>query len=186
MGLSTTFLMALCLSMDAFAVSIADGARARQQRFSHTFQLAFTFGLFQGLMPFIGWTVGLGFKDIISSADHWIAFGLLGIIGGRMIYADIHGRDRDEKEPVAPRGVTTLLVLAVATSIDALAVGFSLTFVKSILLPALAIGLVTFSLCLAGVHLGHKYRRIGQSRVQTVGGVILIAIGVKILVEHLS
>jgi putative Mn2+ efflux pump MntP len=178
--------MALGLSMDAFAVSIADGARAPQRKFSHAFQLALTFGLFQALMPLVGWMVGLGFKDLISSLDHWIAFGLLGIIGGRMIYADIHGGDKDEKEPVAPRGVTTLLVLAAATSIDALVAGFSLTFVKSILLPVLAIGLVTFFLCLAGVHLGHKYRRISRSRIQIVGGVILIAIGVKILVEHLS
>ena len=185
MGLSTTFLMALGLSMDAFAVSVADGAHARQQRFSHAFQLALTFGLFQALMPLIGWMMGLGFKDIISSVDHWIAFGMLGLVGGKMIYSDLRAKAEGVEESFVPGGVTTLLVLAVATSIDALAVGFSLTFLPSILMPVLIIGLVTFFLCLAGVHLGQRYRRIGRSKIQAVGGAILIAIGIKILIEHL-
>lgn len=137
-------------------------------------------------MPLIGWAVGLGFKDLISSADHWVAFGLLGLVGGKMIYGDLRGKAEAEPEPLPPAGATTLLVLAVATSIDALAVGFSLTFVGSILLPVLAIGLVTFFLCFAGVHLGHRYSRFGRGKVQLVGGTILIVIGVKILVEHLS
>ncbi|HEX9919236.1 MAG TPA: manganese efflux pump MntP family protein [Pyrinomonadaceae bacterium] len=186
MGLSTTLLMALGLSMDAFAVSVADGARGRQRRFSHAFQLALTFGLFQALMPLIGWTVGLGFKDIISSVDHWIAFGMLGLVGGKMIYGDLRAKAEGVEESFVPGGVTTLLVLAVATSIDALAVGFSLTFLPSILLPVLVVGVVTFSLCLAGVHLGQRYRRFGRSKIQAVGGAILIAIGIKILIEHLS
>lgn len=186
MGLSTTFFMALGLSMDAFAVSVADGARVRQQRLSRAFQLAFTFGLFQALMPVIGWTVGLGFKDLVSSADHWVAFGLLGLVGGRMIYADIRGKAEDMPEPSTQGGLATLIVLAVATSIDALVVGFSLTFVRSILLPVLIIGLVTFCLCFAGARLGHKYSRFGSGKIQTVGGAILIAIGIKILIEHLS
>lgn len=178
--------MALGLSMDAFAVSVADGARARQYKLGHAFQLALTFGLFQALMPLIGWMVGLGFKDIISSADHWIAFGLLGLVGGRMIYSDVRGGAEDRPEQLAPRGVATILVLALATSIDALVVGFSLTLVGSILLPAFVIGLVTFGLCFAGGRLGHKYGYFGRGKVQAVGGIILIAIGVKILVEHLS
>lgn len=185
MDLSTTFLLALGLSMDAFAVSVADGARARQQRFSHAMLLALTFGLFQALMPLIGWTVGLGFKDIISSVDHWIAFVMLGLVGGKMIYGDLRAKAEGVEESLVPGGVTTLLVLAVATSIDALAVGFSLIFLPSILLPVLVIGLVTFFLCLAGVHLGHRYSRFGRSKVQSVGGAILIAIGIKILIEHL-
>ncbi|HEU4594845.1 MAG TPA: manganese efflux pump MntP family protein [Pyrinomonadaceae bacterium] len=178
--------MAVGLAMDAFAVSVADGARAPQLRLSRAFLLALTFGLFQALMPLIGWAVGLGFKDLISSADHWIAFGLLGLVGGKMIYADLRGKAEVEPEPLPQTGAMTLLVLAVATSIDALAVGFSLTFVESILLPVSAIGLVTFSLCLAGVHLGHRYSRLSKGRVQMIGGAILIVIGVKILVEHLS
>lgn len=132
----------------------------------------------------IGWTVGTGFKDLISSVDHWIAFGLLGLVGGKMIYSDPDGQAGAVEESFAPGGVTTLLVLAVATSIDALAVGFSLTFLPSILLPVLVIGLVTFCLCLTGVHLGQRYRRFGRSKVQAVGGAILIAIGFKILIEH--
>lgn len=178
--------MALGLSMDAFAVSIADGSREPQLRLRYAFRLAFTFGLFQALMPLIGWTVGLGFKGIISSVDHWIAFGLLGLVGGKMIYADMRAKVEEQPKSVMPQGVTTLLILAVATSIDALAVGFSLTFVGSILLPVIVIGLVTFFLCFTGVYLGHKYSRLGQGRVQAIGGVILIAIGVKILIEHLS
>jgi putative Mn2+ efflux pump MntP len=177
--------MALSLSMDAFAVSVADGAHARQRRFSHAFQLAFTFGLFQALMPLIGWTVSLGFKDIISSIDHWVAFSLLGLVGGKMIYSDLRAKAEGVEESFVPGGVTTLLVLAVATSIDALAVGLSLTFLPSILLPVLVIGVVTFSLCLAGVHLGQRYRRFGGSKVQAVGGAVLIAIGIRILIEHL-
>ncbi len=176
--------MAFGLAMDAFAVSVADGSRTPRLRLRRAFALALAFGLFQGLMPLIGWAAGLGFKDFISSADHWVAFGLLGLVGGKMIYGDLRGKAEAEKRP--PAGATTLLVLAVATSIDALAVGFGLTFVESILLPALVIGVVTFSLCFAGVHLGHRYSRFGGGKAQTAGGVILVAIGVKILVEHLS
>jgi putative Mn2+ efflux pump MntP len=185
-GLYTTFFMAVGLSMDAFAVSVADGSRATHLRLGRAFGLALTFGLFQALMPLAGWAVGLGFKDFISSADHWVAFGLLGLVGGKMIYGDLRAKAGAEEEAHAPAGVTTLLVLAVATSIDALAVGFSLTFVSSILVPVITIGLVTFILCLAGVHLGHRYNHLGRGKVQIVGGAILIAIGVKILVEHLS
>jgi manganese efflux pump family protein len=186
MELYTTLFMAVGLSMDAFAVSVADGSRAPRLRRRRALSLALTFGLFQSLMPLIGWTAGIGFKDLISSADHWIAFGLLGLIGGKMIYADLRGETKAEPGPLPPAGATTLLVLAVATSIDALAVGFSLTFLESILLPVLAIGLVTFLACFAGVHLGHKYSRLGRGKAQTFGGAILIAIGVKILIEHLS
>lgn len=186
MDLSTTFLIALGLSMDAFAVAVADGARSRQQRFGHALQLAFTFGLFQALMPLLGWTVGLGFKDIISSVDHWIAFVMLGLVGVKMIYSDLRAKAEGVEESFVPGGMTTLLALAVATSIDALAVGFSLTFLSSILLPVLIVGLVTFFLCLAGVHLGQRYSRFGRSKVQAVGGAILIVIGTKILIEHLA
>lgn len=186
MGLYTTFLMAVGLSTDAFAVSVADGSRATHLRLGRAFGLALSFGLFQALMPLAGWALGLGFKDLISSADHWVAFGLLGLVGGRMIYGDLRAKAGAEDEMPRAAGVTTLLVLAVATSIDALAVGFSLTFLSSILVPVITIGLVTFILCLAGVLLGHRYNRLGRGKIQIVGGVILIAIGVKILVEHLS
>jgi putative Mn2+ efflux pump MntP len=183
MGLATTFLLALGLSADAFAVSITDGARSTRIGLRHALTVALAFGVFQGVMPLIGWVAGRGFADAFSDIDHWIAFALLGFIGGRMIYADL--RPHAEETPV-PRGAATLLVLAVATSIDALAVGFGLTFVGTILVPALVIGVVTFIVCLAGVYLGHRYRDLTHGRVQLVGGLILIAIGTKILFEHLG
>ncbi len=99
MGLYTTLFMAFGLAMDAFAVSVADGSRTPRLRLRRAFALALAFGLFQGLMPLIGWAAGLGFKDFISSADHWVAFGLLGLVGGKMIYGDLRGKAEAEKRP---------------------------------------------------------------------------------------
>lgn len=172
--------------MDAFAVAVADGSRAHRLRATRALKLAALFGLFQGLMPFIGWLIGLGVKDMVSSVDHWIAFGLLGAIGGKMIYADLRPKGEPAAEVKDSSGALTLLVLAVATSIDALAVGFSLTFLSSILYPVLIIGATTFALSLAGVHLGHRFKRFGGGKVQVFGGLVLIGVGCKILVEHLS
>ena len=170
MGLYTTLFMAFGLSMDAFAVSVADGSRAPRLRRWRALSLALTFGLFQALMPLIGWAVGVGLKDLVSSADHWVAFGLLGLVGGKMIHADLRGKAEAEAERPSTAGVTTLLVVAVATSIDALAVGFSLALFESVLLPVLAIGPVTFSACFAGVHLGHRYSRLGRARTRRSAG----------------
>jgi putative Mn2+ efflux pump MntP len=183
MGLATTFLIALGLSADAFAVAVSDGAQTLRITFRHALSVALAFGVFQAVMPVIGWVAGRGFADAFAAVDHWIAFGLLGVIGARMIYADL--RPGPPEAPV-PRGATTLLVLAVATSIDALAVGFGLAFVDTILIPVLIIGVVTFTVCFAGVYLGHRYRHLARGKVQLVGGVILIAIGTKILLEHLG
>ena len=143
------------------------------------------FGFFQGVMPVIGWAIGVKFIDLISAWDHWIAFGLLFIIGGKMIYDDLTS---GEEEGVDEHSISIyqLLLLALATSIDALAVGFSLIFLKSILLPVLIIGIVTFALSLAGFYLGHKYKHFGHNKTRIIGGLILIAIGTKILIEHLS
>ena len=171
MGLATTFFMALGLSMDAFAASISDGARAPRLRQAYALRVAPTFAAFQAGMPLIGWAVGQGFAAIIQSVDHWIAFGLLGVIGARMIHADLRPKAPGVPATDAlPHGWRTLLIVAVATSIDALVVGFSLTFVGSILVVAAVIGLVTFAMCLVGINIGHRYRHLAQGKVQALGG----------------
>lgn len=185
MSIYTNLLLALGLAMDAFAVSVANGSATKKFRSWEAVKLALLFGLFQGLMPVIGWAIGITFKDFISAADHWIAFFLLGIIGGKMIYDDLSA-DNSEEADESGVGIYALLLLAFATSIDALAVGFSLTFLHSILFPVLLIGLVTFVLSLTGVYLGHNYKHLGRNKARIIGGIILIAIGTKILIEHLS
>lgn len=170
--------------MDAFAVATASGSATRKIRFVEAFKVAFLFGLFQGVMPVIGWLIGSNFKDIVSAWDHWIAFGLLVVIGGKMIYDDLKPGD-EEGVDESEMGIYQLLILALATSIDALAVGFSLIFLDSIFLPVIIIGVVTFTLSLAGVYLGHRYKDFGHNKTRIVGGIILIGIGTKILIEHL-
>lgn len=182
----TDLLLAFGLAMDAFAVAVASGSATHKIRFTDAFKLAFLFGLFQGVMPVIGWMIGLNFKDVVSAWDHWIAFVLLGIIGGKMIYDDLKAGDEDEGVDESKIGIYRLLLLALATSIDALAVGFGLIVLDSILLPVIIIGVVTFALSLAGVYLGHRYKHFGHNKTRIVGGIILIVIGTKILIEHLS
>ncbi|HLM00638.1 MAG TPA: manganese efflux pump MntP family protein [Pyrinomonadaceae bacterium] len=191
MNIFTSLFLAFGLAMDAFAVAVARGSAGGggRWRWAPAFRLAALFGFFQALMPVIGWSAGLGFKDLIGWFDHWLAFALLSAVGGKMIYDDLKtGSDIEagESGEAAKSGnLLSLLVLAVATSIDAMAVGFSLTFLASILMPVLTIGLVTFALSLAGVYLGHKYRRFGRGKARLVGGLVLIGIGTKILFEHL-
>lgn len=172
--------------MDAFAVAVASGSATHKIRFTEALKLAFLFGLFQGVMPVIGWMIGLNFKDVVSAWDHWIAFVLLGIIGGKMIYDDLKAGDGGEGVDESTISIYQLLILALATSIDALAVGFGLIVLDSILLPVIIIGVVTFALSLAGVYLGHRYKDFGHNKTRVIGGIILIIIGTKILIEHLS
>ena len=187
MSFFTSFLLAFGLAMDAFAVAVARGSAAGRFRWAEGFKVAALFGFFQAFMPIVGWATGLRFKDTIQSFDHWLAFALLSAIGGKMIYDDLKIDDRTEnKDDANPGGFFSLLVLAVATSIDAMAVGFSLTFLGSIFTPVLIIGFVTFALSLAGVCLGNRFRNFGGGKAKLVGGLILISIGAKILVEHLS
>ncbi|HEX8248509.1 MAG TPA: manganese efflux pump MntP family protein [Pyrinomonadaceae bacterium] len=189
MNIFTSLFLALGLAMDAFAAAVANGSAARRWRWAEAFQLAVLFGFFQALMPVIGWAAALNFKEQIQSFDHWLAFVLLSAIGGKMIYDDLKTDDdaADEgKKAAQSGGILSLLVLAVATSIDALAVGFSLTFLDSILTPVFTIGAVTFALSLAGVYLGHRYRHFGRGKARLLGGLVLIGIGIKILIEHLS
>ena len=179
----TIMLIAVGLAMDAFAVSISKGLVLTHNRRRYAFLLASFFGGFQALMPLIGWFVGQSFQEFIMSIDHWIAFGFLSLIGAKMI------SDSTKKE--AQNGETdlrlhTLLALAVATSIDALIVGLSFAFLQtSIVEPILLIGAITFSLSLVGFYFGCGLGRVFGNRIKIVGGLILIAIGIRILIEHL-
>jgi len=169
--------------MDAFAVSIAKGITVKRNRRRTAILLASLFGGSQALMPVIGWLAGISFRDVIMGIDHWIAFGLLGFIGAKMIYESTKDEDGDEKDI----SLHLALTLAVATSIDALMVGLSFAFLEtSILVPILIIGTVTFVLSLVGFVFGAGMGKVFGKKVEVVGGVILILIGIQILVEHLT
>jgi len=175
-------LVAVGLAMDAFAVSIAKGIVTENARRKSALLIASFFGGFQMLMPAVGYFAGLGFREIIVGIDHWLAFGLLTLIGLKMIY--------DSTSSKTEEGTTlkfhALLTLSVATSIDALMVGLSFAFLQeSVLEPILAIGFVTFSLSLIGFFFGCGLGRVFGNRVKIVGGLILITIGLRILLEHL-
>jgi manganese efflux pump family protein len=178
----TIILIAVGLAMDAFAVSIAKGITVKRDRRRTAILLASLFGGFQALMPVIGWLAGLGLKDMIMEIDHWIAFGLLAFIGVKMIYESTKS-ESDEGSDVT---LTIALTLAVATSIDALMVGLGFAFLEtSILVPVAVIGLVTLALSLVGFVFGSGLGKVFGKKIQIVGGLILILIGTKILVEHL-
>jgi len=185
MDLLTLLGLALALAMDAFAVALGTAVTSPGLTRGHLFRLSWHFGLFQALMPIIGWLAGLTVQKWIVSFDHWIAFGLLCFIGGRMLWGAFHPDDQAERSD--PTRGWSLVMLSVATSIDALAVGLTLAMLNvSIWFPALLIGLVAGVLTIVGILLG---RRLGQQwgrRVEVLGGLILIGIGVKILTEHLA
>jgi putative Mn2+ efflux pump MntP len=180
--------IALSLSMDAFAVSVSSGVGIRDLKFFHALRASFFFGLFQFLMPLAGWCLGSVFTSYIEAFDHWIAFGLLAFIGGKMLVEALRrGPDRTGKTAAGDiRGLKTLLILSVATSIDALAAGISLSIMGSgVWLSAAIIGGVTFLVCLCGFEFGRRVGLVLEKWAQTAGGLILIGIGVKILVQHL-
>ena len=183
MGLWELFLVAVGLSMDAFAVSVCKGLSVPAVRLRHSLICGAYFGLFQALMPLLGWLLGVQFQGMITSVDHWIAFALLAVIGVNMIR-----ESREEGEDVdcsfTPRA---MLPLAVATSIDALAVGVTFAFLKVLILPAVTfIGLTTFFLSAAGVRVGAVFGARFRSGAELAGGVILVLMGTKILLEHLG
>ena len=183
------FLMGVGLSMDAFAVSICKGLGMRKVNKKQALVIGLFFGGFQALMPFIGWLLGSQFEKYITSIDHWIAFILLGIIGGKMIVESVKPDKEDDevKEMDAPLDLKEMFVLAVATSIDALAVGVSLAFLKVAILPAvLFIGCITFVCSAAGVKIGSIFGDKYQSKAELCGGIILILIGIKILLDGLG
>jgi len=186
MGTLTLIGIAIGLAMDAFAVSIAAGLTLKHVDARQTVRLAWHFGLFQAFMPVIGWFAGRSVERWIAPVDHWIAFALLATIGGRMIYESFSDHD-DERPAVDPTRGWSLVVLSVATSIDALAVGLSLALLGvSIWLPALVIGVVAFVFTAVGLHVGRRFGTLLGRRVETVGGVVLIVIGLRILIEHLG
>lgn len=183
MSLIELFLVALGLSMDAFAVSICKGLSVKKLELRQALLTGLYFGGFQALMPLLGWLLGFRFEDMISRVDHWIAFFLLLIIGGNMIK-----ESRAEAERLSDDfSFKTMLLLAVATSIDALAVGISFAFLSVDIAPAAAlIGIITFALSAAGCYIGRAFGAKYKSRAELAGGVILILIGTKILLEHLG
>lgn len=183
MAPGSLMLIAVGLSMDAFAVSASNGVVNKQSRVLQALLLAVFFGSFQGLMALAGWSVGSLAHDLVTAVDHWIAFFLLAAIAGKMIYESF-----GDEAPVTFGGLLnlcTILALSVATSVDALAVGIGLSFLKSSILdPVVIIGLTTFFLTLVGAALGHVLGKMVGKRFELLGGLILLAIGIKILVEH--
>lgn len=185
MDVLTLLLLAVGVSADAFAVAVGHGAAAKRLLRSEAIRMAVFFGAFQAIMPAIGWYVGHRLQQLIMAYDHWLAFSLLAAIGGKMIWDDLAGGE-GEKDSGEPIGNWHLLTLAVATSIDALAVGVGLLFLPSIAATAITIGSVTFGFSLAGVLLGHRFKSLARKRSKTVGGLILILIGTRILLDHLG
>jgi manganese efflux pump family protein len=174
------------LSMDAFAVSVAAGISLKRHALRTTFRLAFHFGLFQALMPVIGWSAGSFFAEYVQAWDHWLAFGLLLVIGARMCMEGLRP-DSSRREAGDPSKGLSLVMLSVGTSIDALAVGFSLAFLGvPVATPALIIGITTLAISAVGYHLGVFIgQRLPLGRAANIlGGMTLIAIGIKILFEH--
>ena len=184
MGLIELFLIAVGLSMDAFAVSVCKGLAMPKCTFKKAAIVGLWFGGFQALMPAIGYILGAQFQEAIASIDHWIAFVLLALIGGNMIHEAL---DNDEEEADASLNVKTMFLLAVATSIDALAIGITFAFLKVNIIPAVCfIGIVTFIISFAGVKIGNVFGARYKNKAEIVGGVILILLGMKILLEHLG
>ena len=186
MGIGELFLIGISLSMDAFAVSVCKGLSMKTIHRKGTFVTALFFGGFQALMPLIGWMLGKQFEKYIVAVDHWIAFLLLAFIGVNMIREALSEEDQSCPASYA-LDYRELLMLAIATSIDALAVGITFAFLQVEILPAITlIGCTTFVLSLVGVLVGHKFGSKYQQRAAIAGGVILILIGLKILLEHLG
>ncbi len=196
----STLLISLSLSLDAFAVSVGSGICSNNLRRFHIFRAAFAFGLFQFLMPVIGWYLGNSFRSYIEKFDHWIAFGLLAIVGVKMIIesrgeqaepcpasentAAAAGNKSSDKFDV--KNIGPLFALAVATSIDALAVGLSYSLIdQAIWVPALTIGGITFAVSLFGFEFGKRIGMVFEKWAQIIGGIVLILIGTKILLEHI-
>ena len=183
MSIIELFVIAVGLSMDAFAVSICKGLSVRKLRSRHAFSTAIWFGGFQALMPLIGYFVGISFADFVTNVDHWIAFVLLALIGSNMVK---ESREKDEVEACPDFSFREMLALAVATSIDALAVGVTFAFLKiNIWTAALVIGVTTAAISGAGLKIGNVFGSRYKSKAELMGGIILIAMGTRILVEHL-
>ena len=182
--LTITFI-ATGLAMDCFAVSITSGIAIKNLRINYALQIALFFGSFQAIMPVIGWFAGRGLRDFISGVDHWVAFGLLGLIGLKMIYEST--KLESDKKEINPLNIYVLSMLSIATNIDALAVGVSFAFLKiSLVTSIIIIGTITFILSFIGVFVGNRTGHFFENKIELAGGLILIGIGTKILLEHLA
>lgn len=184
MGIFELFVLAVGLSMDAFAVSVCKGLAMARCDVKKAMACGIWFGGFQALMPAIGYVLGRQFVDYITAIDHWIAFVLLAFIGGNMIREAVSGEEEETDDSL---DIKTMFLLAVATSIDALAVGVTYAFLQVQIVPAVTfIGVITFSLSVAGVKIGNVFGLKYKSKAEITGGVILILMGTKILLEHLG
>jgi putative Mn2+ efflux pump MntP len=180
-------MIAVGLSMDAFAVSLCKGLCMKKLRYGHAAVIALFFGGFQMMMPLLGWLLGKQFEALITPVDHWVAFALLGYIGGRMIWEAARGKPDEACTVDEKLDYRELFLLAIATSIDALAVGITFAFLQTPILFAVAeIGVITFVLSFAGVLIGHRFGTRFKRKAEFGGGAVLILIGVKILLDHLG
>ena len=185
MGIVEIIFIAIGLAMDAFAVSVCKGLSMKKMSWKKAIIIALYFGIFQALMPVIGYALGIGFEESIKFIDHWIAFGLLAFIGGNMIKESL-SKDEDDNQN-DDVNFKTMVVLAVATSIDALAVGVTFAFLNvNLILVISIIGVLTFIISLLGVKIGNVFGDKFEKKAELAGGIILILIGLKILLEHLG
>lgn len=183
MTLFSLIVLAIGLCMDSFAVSLTSGVLMRPFNYVRACKLALILAIFQGLMPVIGWLLGVGFRDIIEAYDHWIALGVLVYLGSRMIYEALTNEGNECFDPCCTR---TAMSLGLATSIDAMAVGVSLSFLHvDITLSAIVIGITTFLFSIVGIYIGRKIGTYLKRSAGIIGGIILIIIGIKICIEHL-
>lgn len=183
--MASIVLIAVCLSLDALALSIVSGSAIRPLRVAHALRVGAFFGGAQAIMPVLGYWAGVGLETTIREIDHWVAFGILVAIGIKMIYEALRIRRAEEaKDMTRP---AALLILSVATSIDALAVGLTLPLIATTPIgeAAVIIGIVTFAICFAGVYIGHHVGHFFEAKMEVIGGLALIGIGTKILIEHL-
>jgi putative Mn2+ efflux pump MntP len=184
MGLTEILLIAIALSMDAFAVSISLGLSVKKPKIKQLLIPAINFGFFQALMPLIGYLAGINFVSQIQNLDHWIAFALLVLIGGKMIKESFSNEEKKVKDN--PFRFLKMLLLAVATSIDALAVGITFAFFEvNIFTTILIIGFTTFCISAIGLKIANVFGTKYKSKAEFIGGVVLIVLGFKILIEHL-
>ena len=182
------FGIAVGLSMDAFAVAVCKGLGMKRVDVRQAVVIALFFGAFQGLMPLVGWALGTQFERYITPVDHWIAFGLLALIGGKMLWDAFHEDDEELSCPADGKlDLRELVMLAIATSIDALAVGITFAFLRvDIVMSVGLISATTFVLALAGVVVGHRFGARYEKAATIAGGIVLVLIGTKILLEHLG
>ena len=182
MDLFSIVLTAIGLAMDCFSVSIVNGLFLKQSKFFKALKMASFFGSFQAIMFSVGWLAIRSFSKVISEVDHWIAFGLLLFIGSKMIYES----QKELESKAKPLNLSVLLLLSIATSIDSLGVGVSFALLQtSITVPVITIGLASFIFSIIGIFIGKKFGHVFENKIEIIGGIILIGIGVKILIEHL-